>query len=67
MCAASLATFITIPTHASVISDLSELDWQDAGGTLLTHDASIGLDWLDLTVTAGNFILDTEGAVLFCS
>ena len=50
---------------AGVITDLSERDWLTSGDGLLTFDASSGLEWLDLTVTVGNSILDTEAASFF--
>ena len=50
---------------AAVITDLSERDWLTPGDGLLTFDASSGLEWLDLTVTVGNSILDTEAVSFF--
>lgn len=50
---------------ATVISDLSERDWLTSGDGLLTFDASTGLEWLDLSVTLGNSIIDTEAMSFF--
>ncbi len=51
--------------NATIISDLSERDWKTNGDGLLTYDSSTGLEWLDLTLTEGNSILDTEALSLF--
>lgn len=56
----SLVLFVASSTQASQITDLSERDWLNANDGLLTYDASTGLEWLDLTLTAGNSILETE-------
>ncbi|GAA6170633.1 hypothetical protein NBRC116592_03030 [Colwellia sp. KU-HH00111] len=50
---------------ATLISDLTEVDWQVAGDNLLTLDGSTGLEWLDITHTAGNSIVDTESEGFF--
>ncbi len=52
-------------SQATVIGDLYSHDWINVGDGLLTHDRSTGLDWLDLTVTEGNSILDTESEAFF--
>lgn len=51
--------------QASVITDLSERDWLASGDGALTYDASTGLEWLDLTVTLGNSIIDTEAEIFY--
>jgi len=51
--------------NATVITDLSERDWRTNGDSALTYDASTNLEWLDLTITRGNSILDTEALDLF--
>lgn len=51
--------------NATVMTDLSERDWMVAGDKSLTFDQSTGLEWLDITVTLGNSILDTEAMSLF--
>lgn len=59
-------SLVFIPfASATVISDLSERDWQTSNDGLITYDASTGLEWLDLSVTAGNSILDTEAESFF--
>ena len=50
---------------ATLITDLTEMDWRATGDNLLTLDSSTGLEWLDITVTAGNSILDTEAESFF--
>ena len=50
---------------ATAITDLSERDWLTSGDGLLTFDASTGLEWLDLSVTLGNSINDTEAESFF--
>ena len=39
---------------ATLITDLTEMDWRATGDNLLTLDSSTGLEWLDITHTAGN-------------
>lgn len=51
--------------NATLISDLSARDWQSAGDNALTYDASTRLEWLDLSVTYGNSIIDTEAEDFF--
>lgn len=51
--------------NATLISDLSARDWQSAGDNALTYDASTGLEWLDLSATYGNSIIDTEAEDFF--
>jgi hypothetical protein len=46
--------------NAGLITDLSEKDWLAVGDSLITYDSSTGLEWLDLSVTRGNSILQTE-------
>jgi hypothetical protein len=46
--------------NATVITELSERDWINAGDKAITYDSSTGLEWLDLTQTLGNSILATE-------
>jgi len=46
--------------YASVITDFSTRDWGVSGDGSITFDNSTGLEWLDLTITAGNSIRDTE-------
>jgi len=45
---------------AILAQNLVELDLDTAGDGLIMLDRSSGLEWLDLTVTLGNSILDTE-------
>jgi len=52
-------------TYAGLITDLSEKDWAASNDGLITYDASTGLEWLDLSVTRGNSILQTEGESFF--
>lgn len=40
---------ITAPAHAALI----ERDWHAVNDTALTYDSATGLEWLDITVTAG--------------
>jgi PEP-CTERM motif len=63
----ALAFTLTLPavTNATVIADLSERDWRASGDGALTYDASTGLEWLDLTITAGNSISVTETQAFF--
>ena len=42
---------VSINVSANVIP--TEADWKVAGDGLITYDANTGLEWLDLTVTAG--------------
>ena len=51
--------------NATLITDLTERDWKVAGDKALTYDSSTGLEWLDLTWTLGNSILDTEAESFF--
>ena len=51
--------------NATLITDLTERDWKVAGDTAITYDSSTGLEWLDLTQTNGNSILDTEAESFF--
>jgi len=51
--------------HATLITDLSERDWITDGDSAITYDASTGLEWLDVSITVGNSILDTESAAYF--
>lgn len=44
-----LLTSISLPAHAVLI----EVDWQLANDTSLTYDTATGLEWLDVTETAG--------------
>jgi hypothetical protein len=50
---------LSMPVNALVV-DMSSKDWLSAGDGLITYDASSGLEWLDLTATFGNSILETE-------
>jgi len=50
---------LTTNAHSSII-DLHERDYLIDGDGLITYDSSTGLEWLDLTYTQGNSILDTE-------
>jgi len=56
--------FINI-ANATLISDLSERDWQVLGDSAITYDRSTGLEWLDLSVTNGNSIIGTESETFF--
>lgn len=51
--------------NATLISDLSARDWKVMGDNALTYDASTGLEWLDLSETYGNSILDTEAEYFY--
>lgn len=51
--------------YSTVFSDLSSKDWKSSGDNLITYDSSTGLEWLDLSQTLGNSILDTEQEVFF--
>ncbi|MCU7906672.1 MAG: hypothetical protein KZQ76_12670 [Candidatus Thiodiazotropha sp. (ex Epidulcina cf. delphinae)] len=55
---------LTLALYASVsqagLIDLSERNYLSGGDGLITYDATTGLEWLDLTYTVGNSILDTE-------
>jgi hypothetical protein len=67
---ATVALIMTISSivgvaNATLITDLTERDWKDAGDKALTYDSSTGLEWLDLTETNGNSILDTEAESYF--
>ena len=42
--------------HATLL----QMDWQSAGDGLVVLDTNTGLEWLNLSVTAGNSILATE-------
>lgn len=53
--------------NATLISDLSERDWQVAGDGGVTYDRSTGLEWLDLSYTLGNTIVETESESFFTS
>lgn len=54
-----LAFLLTTNAH-SIIIDLDERDYLVAGDGLITYDKSTGLEWLDLTFTAGYSMLETE-------
>ncbi|MCU7907004.1 MAG: hypothetical protein KZQ76_14425 [Candidatus Thiodiazotropha sp. (ex Epidulcina cf. delphinae)] len=55
---------LTLALYASVsqagLIDLSERNYLSGDDGLITYDATTGLEWLDLTYTVGNSILDTE-------
>ncbi|MCU7929124.1 MAG: PEP-CTERM sorting domain-containing protein [Candidatus Thiodiazotropha sp. (ex Dulcina madagascariensis)] len=55
----ALALILSSNVHSSII-DLHERDYLIDGDGLITYDATTGLEWLDLTYTAGYSILDTE-------
>lgn len=55
-----LTSFLLPSAYATSMEHLYERDWLTAGDGLITYDSSTGLEWLDLTVTMGNSILDTE-------
>lgn len=65
--ACMLLLLVTTVSNGAVITDLSERDWSNTGDGLLTYDSSTGLEWLDLTVTLGNSILDTEALSFYGS
>jgi hypothetical protein len=50
--------------YASV-DQLEERDWRSVGDGLITYDPTTQLEWLDLTFTSGNSILDTESEDFF--
>lgn len=47
------------PAEATLIST----DWKATGDGLLTRDTDVGLEWLDLTVTAGMSFMDVHEAL----
>ena len=57
---ASLALMFFAAVSQAGLLNLSERDYLSSGDALITYDATTGLEWLDLTYTAGNSILDTE-------
>ena len=61
----ALLLFSVQIVNGTVITDLSERGWITPDDGLLTYDASTDLEWLDLTVTVGNSILDTEASSIF--
>ena len=44
-----LLCFVFVSADAALVS----VDWQTSGDNLITRDTTSGLEWLDLTVTAG--------------
>ena len=59
VCGLGILVF-ALPVGATSITHLSSRDFTTHGDGLVTFDSSTGLEWLDLTVTAGNSVLDTE-------
>ncbi len=59
--------FAGFQANGAVISDLTERDLLSHGDGLLTFDSSTGLEWLDLDLTLGNSILDTEATSYYTS
>lgn len=57
---AAIATFILL-TSFNTYAALIEQDWQNPGDGLLTRDTQTGLEWLDLTQTAGFSINEILG------
>lgn len=49
----------------ATLLDLASRDWINAGDGLVTYDSTTGLEWLDLTVTLNNSIVDTEQESFF--
>lgn len=67
---ATIALIMTISSfvgvaNATLITDLTERDWMVPGDKALTYDRSTGLEWLDITETLGNSILETEAESFF--
>ena len=54
-----LAFVLATNVHSTII-DLVEKDYLTASDGLITYDKSTGLEWLDLTFTAGFSMLDVE-------
>jgi len=50
--AAFCLTFVSFNSSAGVLT-VANADWKVAGDNLITQDTTTGLEWLDLTVTAG--------------
>ncbi len=44
---------------------LMSVDWQSQGDNLVTRDTDTGLEWLDLTLTVGNSLAETEAESFF--
>jgi len=61
----TLSLVVMTSANAGLISNLSERDWLSVGDGLITYDRSTGLEWLDLSLTNGNSILDTEADSLY--
>jgi len=57
--------FSIAQAHSSLIRDFSSSYLFSEGDGLITHDSSTGLDWLDLSLTLGNSIIDTEKSSYF--
>jgi hypothetical protein len=51
--------------NATLITDLEERDWRSNGDNAITFDRSTQLEWLDINITVGNSILDTEAESFF--
>ena len=54
-----LALVLTNNAHSTIL-DLEERDYLAAGDGLITYDKTTGLEWLDLTFTAGLSMLEVE-------
>jgi len=60
---ASIVTTLALSTNLN--AELISVDWHSAGDNLITRDTVSGLDWLDLTETAGlsyNYVQSQLGA-----
>jgi len=55
----AVALCLSVNVSAGVM-DLYEIDYLATGDKLVTYDSTTGLEWLDLSYTKGNSILDTE-------
>jgi len=60
-----ITSAVVSSSNATLITDLSALDWLVAGDNKLTLDGTTGLEWLDVSETYGNSILNTEAESFF--
>lgn len=61
----SLIAALSSFTHATVIDHLTSADWNAFEDGFVTFDSTTGLEWLDISRTAGNSIVNTEAAAFF--
>ena len=55
----------SMSANSALIANFSERDWLTSGDGALTYDNSTNLEWLDISETIGNSILDTEAESFF--